>query len=49
MRKTSEAAGRATGALDAALAQTRAVHGRVLVEALGVPAAVVEAQLGGQS
>jgi MoxR-like ATPase len=49
MRKTSETAGRATGALDAALSRTRAVHGRVLVEALGVPAAVVEAQLGGQS
>jgi MoxR-like ATPase len=49
MRKTSEAGGRATGALDAALSRTRAVHGRVLVEALGVPAAVVEAQLGGQS
>jgi len=49
MRGASEAAGRATGALDAALARTRAVHGRVLVEALGVPAAVVEAQLGGQS
>lgn len=49
MRRKSEAAGRATGTLDGALARTRAVHGRVLVEALGVPAAVVEAQLGGQS
>jgi MoxR-like ATPase len=49
MRRQSEAAGRATGTLDEAIARTRAVHGRVLSEALHIPSAVVAAQLGGQA
>src|SRR5215470_12927529 len=36
LRTQSEAAGRATGTLDQAIARTRAVHGRVLSEALGI-------------
>jgi MoxR-like ATPase len=46
LRTQSEAAGRATGTLDQAIARTRAVHGRVLSEALGIDATAVAAQLG---
>jgi MoxR-like ATPase len=46
MRQQSAAAGRATGTLDQAIARTRAVHGRVLTEALGIDASMVTAQLG---
>ena len=46
MRAQSQAAGRATGTLDQAITRTRAVHGRVLVEALGLDASMVAGQLG---
>ena len=49
MRGRSAAAGRSVAAIDEAIARTRAVHGRVLVEALGIDASMVAAQLGGQA
>src|SRR5260221_8791027 len=45
LRAESEAAGRSTATLDEAIARTRAVHGRVMVEALGIDASMVAAQL----
>lgn len=49
LRERSAKAGRATGALDEAIARTHGVYGRLLSEALGIPLAVVQAQLGGQA
>jgi len=46
LREQSAAAGRSTGTLDQAITRTRAVHGRVLVEALGLDASMVAGQLG---
>lgn len=45
MRETAQAAGRSTTTLDQVDARCRAVKGRVLVEALGVDASMLSAQL----
>ena len=45
MREESAAAGRSVATLDQAIAKCRAVHGRVMVEALGVDASMVNASL----
>jgi MoxR-like ATPase len=49
MRERSAASGRSVTAIDDAIARAKAVHGRVLVEALGIDASMVAAQLGGQA
>ena len=45
MRADAEAAGRSTATLDDVIARRRAVHARVMVEALGVDASMVNATL----
>lgn len=45
MREDAEAAGRSTATLDRVLTRQRAVHARVLTEALGVDASMVQSQL----
>lgn len=45
MRLQSEAAGRSTATLQQVIARRRAVHARVMVEALGVDASMVQANL----
>jgi MoxR-like ATPase len=45
MRRDAEAAGRSTATLDDVIARRRAVHGRVMVEALGVDASMVNTAL----
>jgi MoxR-like ATPase len=45
MRRDAEAAGRSTATLDQVIARRRAVHARVMVEALGVDASMVSAAL----
>ncbi len=45
MREESAAAGRSVATLDQVIAKCRAVHGRVMVEALGIDASMVAAQL----
>lgn len=45
LRKEAEAAGRSTAAVERVIGRQRAVHARVLTEALGVDASMVQAQL----
>lgn len=45
MRRQAEAVGRSTATLDRAIARRRAVHARVMTEALGVEASMVQASL----
>ncbi len=45
LRKEAEAAGRSTATIDRVITRQRAVHARILTEALGVDASMVQAQL----
>jgi MoxR-like ATPase len=45
MRRDAETAGRSTATLDQVIARRRAVHARIMVEALGVDASMVNASL----
>jgi len=45
LRKEAQASGRSTTAIDRVVARQRAVHARVLTEALGVDASIVQTQL----
>lgn len=45
LRKDAEAAGRSSTAIDRVMARQRAVHARVLTEALGVDASMVQGQM----